>query len=592
MVGIDSTRELVFSSTRDDVTPISFCFSERKQSRRSNADVWLVSQLAETVEKGRPIGQGTIQIEVASDVVSHLSFSIYKNFARAIRELISNAYDARATEVHIGLYLRSETPKVVIRDNGVGMNVVDMRKRLFRIGNATTLTEDIDPVSRRKRIGQFGVGFLSTFPYCTKLTVVSKKADEDSVVEVNVDTQRFFSGESFNVTEFSVPYTQYKSDLPINEGETIVTLEGIRPHIVRDLRQVRKRKSTSIDRFEGFQKFQWSICQFVPIQYPPDRKDLVEFFSYDGRNSLRLWLDGDELFRNVPKKAEVLESGERTFGNIRTKYVIMSPMEPVTPQEARGLQIRVRDVGIGLPSDFDVIKLKGRVLGKLNYICGEVHVTEGLVPVMVDRDSLSYTQSVAEMESFFRDQFTTINAKLERWAKDDRVIYAFIGDTPESTKSSKDLRAANLLHLPRSRVRAEKAEVPSTQKVRQVIQNYGYTVEVEPKAQRYSTLEVYPEKKLVRVFEAPTKAQIRITLMGKTYETDTEEWKHTRSIESACRIEGRKVIFNMGHPVFRVTKVDEATIKQLILGIALLVEGHPQKRMLFERFYLLLREVL
>lgn len=553
-----------------------------------------MSQLAETVQKGRPISQGTIDIEVASNVVSHLSFSIYRNFARAIRELISNAYDARATEVHIGLYLKSDPQKVVIRDNGVGMNLEEMRKRLFRIGNATLPTEEIDPVSKRKRIGEFGVGFLSAFPYCDRLTVVSKKVNEDAIIDVSVDTQRFFSGVSFNVTEFSVPYVQYKSDLPTKQGETILTLEGIKPHIVKDLRQVRQRRSTtSIDRFEGFRKFRWSICQFVPIEYPPDRKDLADFFTYDGRNPLRLWLDGEELFRNVPKDAQILEKGEKSFGSIATRYVIMSPMEPVEPQEARGLQIRVRDVGIGLPTDFDVIKLKGRVLGKLNYICGEIHVTKGLIPVMIHRDSLSYTQSVAEMDSFFRNQFTALNAKLDNWAKGDRTIYTFIGDTPDSRRSMKDLRAANLLHLPRNRVRAIKTEMASVQRVTRVIEDRGFTVEVEmSKARRYSTLEVYPEKKLVRILEAPSKIQTRISLMGQVYQTSLGEWKHTKSIESACRIERHKVIFNVGHPVFKLTRLDEETIKQLVLGITLLLEEHPRKKMLLERFYLLLRETL
>ncbi|MCK4476883.1 MAG: hypothetical protein KAU16_09170, partial [Methanophagales archaeon] len=66
----------------------------------------------------------------------------------------------------------------------------------------------------------------------------------------------------------------------------------------------------------------------------------------------------------------------------------MTTMRPIEPEEARGIQIRLRNVAIGLPIDFDVTKLTSRVLGKLNYICGEVHILRGLnSALMIDRDS-------------------------------------------------------------------------------------------------------------------------------------------------------------------------------------------------------------
>ena len=40
-------------------------------------------------------------MKVSKEIVGHLSVGLYRNFARAIKEVISNSYDAGATEVKI-----------------------------------------------------------------------------------------------------------------------------------------------------------------------------------------------------------------------------------------------------------------------------------------------------------------------------------------------------------------------------------------------------------------------------------------------------------------------------------------------------------
>jgi HSP90 family molecular chaperone len=65
-------------------------------------------------------GQKTTSLKVKADVVKHLSLGLYRNFALAIKELVSNAYDADATDVKIKLDL--DKGLIVIRDNGRGMS--------------------------------------------------------------------------------------------------------------------------------------------------------------------------------------------------------------------------------------------------------------------------------------------------------------------------------------------------------------------------------------------------------------------------------------------------------------------------------------
>lgn len=549
-------------------------------------------------KRGKPIDHGTIPIRVAREVVSHLSFGIYKNFARAVRELISNAYDAGATQVKIGLDLRSEPAKVIVRDDGRGMNKEDMQDRLFRIGTVTPPTDEVDKETGRRRIGQFGIGFLSTFPYCDLLTLASKRRGEDTIVEVNVETSRFFKGGTFDITEEQVAYDKYRSDLPAEKGETLVTLDGIKPHIVTELkRKHATRSDASIDRFEGFDKFKWTICQFAPVQYPPDQKELQSFFTYEGRNPLRVWLDGKELFRNVPEDAEILDKGIEKFGDVRVKYVIMSPMRPVQPQEARGLQVRVRDVGIGLPTDFDVVKLKGRVLGKLNHICGEIHVIQGLIPLMIDRDSLSYTENAAQMQNYFGDKLRLFNDKLEKWAREDKQIYSVLQNVTDSEKIARSLQSAGIIRYKKERLRAPEKKIALLSNrllkvMQERAQETGYQIEIDEKASaRVSPIEVLSRDRVLVIRTGHPSLKERITIFGKSYDVRKEKWGYSDSVKSACKIEGKKAVFNMGHPIFDVKNLDEQRARQLVLGINLIMERQRGKKAILSAFYHLLKEL-
>ena len=75
---------------------------------------------------------------------------------RFFREVVSNAYDADATEARIDVDLRKD--RVVVHDNGTGMTRERDQLLLQIAGQSRGKRET--PKFGRKRIGRFGVGFL------------------------------------------------------------------------------------------------------------------------------------------------------------------------------------------------------------------------------------------------------------------------------------------------------------------------------------------------------------------------------------------------------------------------------------------------
>ena len=123
--------------------------------------------------------------------------SIYTNREIFLRELISNASDALDKRHYMALtdsvYAASDTLKIdlsidrdartiTIEDNGIGMNREELEKNLGTIAHSGSeefrgaMTEN----SEVDIIGQFGVGFYSSFMVAKKVAVESKKVNEDA----------------------------------------------------------------------------------------------------------------------------------------------------------------------------------------------------------------------------------------------------------------------------------------------------------------------------------------------------------------------------------------------------------------------------
>lgn len=123
--------------------------------------------------------------------------SIYTNKEIFLRELISNANDAldklsyesltnkrlKVDKKKLGIKINIDKEKrlLTISDNGIGMDKEELAENLGTIAKSGSLAfkEALDKKDKTNIIGQFGVGFYSSFMVADKVTVESKKAGKD-----------------------------------------------------------------------------------------------------------------------------------------------------------------------------------------------------------------------------------------------------------------------------------------------------------------------------------------------------------------------------------------------------------------------------
>ena len=117
--------------------------------------------------------------------VDNLGIKLYDKVSAVIAELVSNSYDADATEVIIeaplGRYLTTKADKgddhnyeIKVIDNGMGMMPGEINDCYLRVGAERRIEEgrnrgDISPTYGRKVMGCKGVGKLAPFGICEEI---------------------------------------------------------------------------------------------------------------------------------------------------------------------------------------------------------------------------------------------------------------------------------------------------------------------------------------------------------------------------------------------------------------------------------------
>lgn len=377
-------------------------------------------------------------INVAASVIADISAGIYRTPAGALKELISNAFDADARSVRISTgdpHFRTFT----CTDDGSGMTPDKFKQIMGLIGGSSK--RDADQYSefyRRPLIGRIGIGILSIGQICRRFEVFSSARDSNKKFRAQVNLEPYTRPEARRIQLG----TQLAEDPKVKVGEceieeapespenhyTRIVMEDIVPGFTEQLqsepmavigvtpRNFKKGdmraflasvSNDQVARYGAYAQLIWELAVTAPIQYLPDGpiRDCQELDDLRLRMEgfeFSVYLDGVELLKPIllpPTKSTAYkiyphldyEKGLADGRKLSVRGYIYWQKTRILPRELQGVLVRVRNVGVGTcdPTYLGYPRHEG---WKFSQMFGELYVDDGLEEAInIDRASFRET---------------------------------------------------------------------------------------------------------------------------------------------------------------------------------------------------------
>jgi Histidine kinase-, DNA gyrase B-, and HSP90-like ATPase len=118
-----------------------------------------------------------LNVAVSYEIIRLFSEGLYKSPHKAIEELVTNSYDAKATQVHVSVPAATDVDgSLWVVDNGTGLDDQGFHN-LWTVAKSVK-ADIVSNSGERAPVGQFGIGKLAAYVLAWRLTHVSKKDGE------------------------------------------------------------------------------------------------------------------------------------------------------------------------------------------------------------------------------------------------------------------------------------------------------------------------------------------------------------------------------------------------------------------------------
>jgi hypothetical protein len=506
-------------------------------------------------------------MHVDKRIVSLLSRQTYESFPGAVRELVSNSYDAGARRADLRVDIKRRV--LSVKDDGTGMSPGDFEQYLRIAGEKDTRSRTSE--LNRRRVGQFGVGFLATLPFCRLLHIETTVRNSDAVLQADIPAAQYFdSANRTDVSDIMIPGRIVSDRSRISEGGTTVELVDLTDTAMQYLAERPGARRDSILAWVGLDRLRWELQQWLPIEYEQS-SPVAPLLAYEPAPvPMDVFLNGKKLYRNLPlgEILEAVEMAEVADGAVRFKYVMLHNWTTVKPLEARGIQIRVRNVGIGRPHYLGLMRL-GRVFSRLNWIYGEVQVFSGLDnAVSVSRDGFIWTKEYEAFEAFITDRVQSLADQLQK--------------TDMARKEIEKEKRGGSRYTARKRAGLISRREIIEQDV-EALRKSGYEVErVQRKPGFDESVRIDTAKKRVLIVEDHPNLEEHLQLGRRGYRVRLSSWTIDDDLAPACRLIGRDLLeFNKEYPPFK-SGWDSDVLKRVHAVLAEAQRDFPRERLLLE----------
>lgn len=368
------------------------------------------------------------KIKVHEKALAHLSRGLYRSPASAIRELVSNAWDANAEEVRINTNFPNFF-QISVEDNGAGFTKQEFENLMEGgIGNSQKRPVIKKLIHDRPIIGRLGIGMLGIAQICGAFTIISKPKQGDGFrarvrlydllkQRLDQDDEGIVKAEEVDVGE----YTFEEFDPKNARSGTIVIADDVHPTFIRSFQNSLKfeeykeppidwakalkivSKVRSLQELGDYWRLLWELSAACPLPYLnpnalPHRLIVEEHDRLESYN-FKLLVDGINLLKPVFLKGnpagyttEKIETQQKSiYGKdlVFHGYLIVQEAAQLRPDELRGIMVRIKNVGIGYydPSLLDYRYNEGP---RSRWLTGEIFVDDGLEDALnIDRDSFN-----------------------------------------------------------------------------------------------------------------------------------------------------------------------------------------------------------
>jgi len=198
-------------------------------------------------------------------LIKILGEQLIKDATVGIIELIKNSYDADATTVKLIFdSMNTENAKIIIRDNGTGMDT------------ETFITKWMNPASGHKEVqknrkirsnlgrlplGEKGVGRFAAQQIGNKLTLISKNSIDKKILSAEINWEEFDTADK-DLSEVNIRYEEIENSdfFPGNNTGTVLIIEKIRNKFSEsDVKKIYSAIRRMKSPFRGVNDFDVSI---------------------------------------------------------------------------------------------------------------------------------------------------------------------------------------------------------------------------------------------------------------------------------------------------------------------------------------------
>lgn len=170
------------------------------------------------------MNQSPFEMRFDPQTIKHLGLRMYSTLAPALAEIISNSYDADATNVTVTLIEKNGNPKEIrIEDDGIGLSHDEISNKFLVIGRNRRNDEGDTPSVKYKRFptGKKGLGKLALFGLAKTVTVLTRQAGKLNEFVLDWDDLMVAKG-SYRPRATSINTVTEDSD------GTVITMTGLK----------------------------------------------------------------------------------------------------------------------------------------------------------------------------------------------------------------------------------------------------------------------------------------------------------------------------------------------------------------------------